>query len=363
MRDHLTRLAQKLAPEDHVPSWNYDEIVAADRKCGAADYGNSFPGSPCLVANTGLWEEAYCLIFGSFTSHRGIITALNKHLQEIKRGAFDEDQLLPRAEVEPFFAFDKLKFTSLSLMLLREVAPRSFDNPFFAFSMLVDGRGLSRSGLDVLSKMGLGMPHATYVRTLQQRQKSHSLQSRYFNLLTLTYSFSALLQMPCVLWLDNYSNILPVNIPRTSLELFKKCLWTASALQLVTRSEASNAVLVAVPGMPNELLENTALQQLKQLYLVAEVESIERYENSATRDINQIPLSGPATKLFSLDRLHPLGLEAFNIGSNTGLGSKILEWLDEERKSPPDNYRFICVDINIFTRILKVKVKYILNLC
>lgn len=170
---------------------------------------------------------------------------------------------------------------------------------------------------------------------------------------------------PHVMWMDNFSKLLPLSIPRNSLELFKSCLWTVYGFnQLPVDMDLS--LVYDLPAMPPQFHTLETLQGLRVSYTQIEgAESWQRFEHSLSRDICRVPLevlqSARERGDHILSKFFPYGIRPVNVGANHVLVDILEEYLVTDTKNPANNYQIVMTDINIYQRILKVPHNYYSN--
>jgi hypothetical protein len=162
---------------------------------------------------------------------------------------------------------------------------------------------------------------------------------------------------PHVLWIDNFSKILPRSIPRASLESFKACLWTVYGFNQLPGT--TNLDLVYdLSALPPQFQTEATKQCFQDVYLQAESEPWQRYDTSISRTLTRIPLELTSAARDREDnimaRFFPASIRPCNIGANHVLLEILEEYLEAEAKSPVATYQIIMCDINIYNRILKV---------
>lgn len=127
--------------------------------------------------------------------------------------------------------------------------------------------------------------------------------------------------MAVVEWWDNFSKLRPVNIPRSSVEIFKRCLWTVKALRICTQWVDLLVVVPAGTSMPMDISNHVGFVELKRAYLDMEGQPLSFFPISISREVTHIPLTdaAPERQEYNLKNLIPIGIFPENIGSNSGL--------------------------------------------
>jgi hypothetical protein len=163
---------------------------------------------------------------------------------------------------------------------------------------------------------------------------------------------------PHVKWLDNFSKFLPRILPAANLDLFKSCLWTVVGCRPLNLMTTPLTLVLDVPAMPSSFLSVNFVERIKEAFKAAETSSEKRYSGSVTKDMTRVPLeeSKPHNqRAVHQARFIPLDLQNVNIGSNIRL-VKIMEDLRvNEQVHPSSCYELYSTDINIFNRMLKVR--------
>lgn len=164
--------------------------------------------------------------------------------------------------------------------------------------------------------------------------------------------------VPHVRWIDNFSKILPRQIPTQDLKTYHSCLWTVEALRPVSEELPADMYDSRRPALPvNPRICSVALQDC---ILAMEYDTdLKLWDTSVTRDLCRVPLDD---SIPVRDRDEPtietipVSVEGMNVSSSIGLITK-LQNLCREYTLPDetiDRYCIINVDINIYIRSLKV---------
>lgn len=176
-----------------------------------------------------------------------------------------------------------------------------------------------------------------------------------------------MLDVPHVLWLDNYAHILRVNIPNADSGWWRNALWSAKAA--ITLDSLKNSAVVLKDnvnsGMPDlqSIFDVGTKERFTKIYIQQEVANSQCYDTCLSKFIRQVPIkpSTEETKKADLDRKFiPLGILGYNIGSNSGL-FKILTDIRVEEKNKPHTPALL-VDCNIYWRIMKVSLSIFADL-
>jgi hypothetical protein len=116
----------------------------------------------------------------------------------------------------------------------------------------------------------------------------------------------------------------------------------------------SLAILPGSSDMPASLMSRTFIERLERFYSHAETESLRRFDTSVSKHVTRLPV-GPDHDPAGLPwKFLPVDLRVFNVGSNYGLGSYLEEKRQKESKGPAARFELLLVDINIYTRFLRV---------
>jgi hypothetical protein len=182
------------------------------------------------------------------------------------------------------------------------------------------------------------------------------------------------MQLPHLLWIDNFSKFISRSIPTADKGVFSQCLWTGVSLFALPEGVGdaiSDGVKTdihgrTVPAMPTDILQyqsgvTTAVQYV--LSQGAEYSSIAAVTKYTVRtvplkvDTNIFPEVADDVNSYNMSHIRAVDLLEHNIGSNRGLLT-ILDTLCRERHihgdAPCTKYTTFNVDENIFWRILKV---------
>lgn len=168
-------------------------------------------------------------------------------------------------------------------------------------------------------------------------------------------------------WLDNFSKCYAVAVQSIDKGAFRDCAWTGDAFKVYVGPSVDTS-LGQLPAMPDQVfsedildLVNASLGRASRLGWMLFNRSLVNRLN-----VNTIPLK-PVIGPWSNQRLHRVlsecrdGLKNFhpseihpqNIGSNRGL-FLILKRMASERKASRQKFDFLCVDCNIFLRVVRV---------
>lgn len=164
-----------------------------------------------------------------------------------------------------------------------------------------------------------------------------------------------------VLWIDNFSKILPRSLPSTTSTLYSKCLWSVTGYVVPTARVLPSLVLrPELRAMPIQLLTDVSEAELISFYQDWERKAPSLcYLDSVSRLVRCIPIVPPTKAdvkkpVFLPDRLLP-----FNISSNPGL-IHVLRSCYADGKDDIGKYRVFLSDCNIQLRALKV---VLTNIC
>ena len=266
--------------------------------------------------------------------------------------------------------------------LISQLASRgtAVNRQLFFISLVMRHKGLSRSGLNMLSMMNLGLSPRSFDPELSdQLDRYRAYRRSETSLLVISFFivnyFHRRLRREriVVTWLDNFSKCYAVAVQSVDNGAFRDCYWTGKAFRTFISSNRSgivNSISIVnnapVPGMPNDLF--TAGIRGGIFATMARVfgHSWKKYQQSlVTRyNVNNIPCK-PVVDV--MDPVYPIlkrkpdGLREFypeeilpqNIGSNRGL-LVILKQMSDDRSAASTKYELLCCDCNIFMRIIKV---------
>ena len=166
-------------------------------------------------------------------------------------------------------------------------------------------------------------------------------------------------------WLDNFSKCYAVAMQSVASGAFRDCAWTGDAFKVYVGPDVD--ISLRSPGMPDDVFSPRNMANTRRRMVEISGTGWLLYDNSMVKkfNVNNVPLK-PVVDEKSHARLHQLllerrdGLEHFhptdihpqNIGSNRGL-LLILQKMSQERKADNGDHEFMCVDCNIFLRVLK----------
>ena len=183
------------------------------------------------------------------------------------------------------------------------------------------------------------------------------------------------MKTPHVLWLDNFSKSYAVAMQTISNGAFRNCQWTGLGVKKYIGRAVDLRLHLSTTGMPDNMFSRGLNTRMTQIITRMSSSQWSYFQSSyvVTMNVNQVPLK-PRVSWVEHPDLHrilsesrdgltnffPLKIEKHNIGSNRGLLT-ILKDLSIERKASlqagdTDNIRVVCVDCNIFMRVLKVRI-------
>lgn len=181
-----------------------------------------------------------------------------------------------------------------------------------------------------------------------------------------------------MVWMDNYSKQWRTRMVGLSSEAMKRCLWTCVAYKsfsfVVRMDHKIDRHGVVVPAMPTDpflaFADLSRFIKLTTQGLGGEMPLLFDKSLMTEWGANRLPLAGDlnlipepyrsstAAANDRSDDLYPRGLERENIGSNDGL-ARILRRFYEDRGMGTigcSKYSALTVDVNIFDRMMKVKI-------
>lgn len=225
--------------------------------------------------------------------------------------------------------------------------------------------GLSRSGITINSKYGMGVPLSTFDKIRKEKLEEAKQQTRLR------------LQGNHVLWYDNFSKFRKHTVPTIRKDVFSQCLWTGVTVNSYQgpyvnpniRYDRQNKI---IPAMPDDIFvyKDSVTKGIMTLY----DEGSDFFNCSLVKkfEVNNIPLKIDTAKYpamgstinseaNTLKHIHPWKLIEKNIGSNNGLISilrdlQIEHGMNEDGCRQPSKYIVMNVDENIYERILKVAI-------
>ena len=182
------------------------------------------------------------------------------------------------------------------------------------------------------------------------------------------------LQLPHLLWIDNFSKFISRSIPTADKGVFSQCLWTGVSLfslpdgvgDAISDRVQRGVDGRAIPAMPRDILQ----YQSGVMTAVYHVLSLGPEYNSSAAvtkyKVRTIPLKVDTNTFdevadnvnsYNMSHIRAVDLLEHNIGSNRGLLT-ILDTMCREKNihgdAPCTRYTTFNVDENIFWRILKV---------
>ncbi|GAB5354998.1 hypothetical protein AAMO2058_000168000 [Amorphochlora amoebiformis] len=250
-------------------------------------------------------------------------------------------------------------FTS-TVLLCASVTNLKISEAWYPLLLALRFRGLSLSGISLLSRIGIG------------RGKAH-FSVRYDKQITSQRKKVANLK-PQLLWVDNYNDNLAVQIPKNNI-FFNYSNWTAVCIKEhpfmdFTQPEANrwidgskdvqgvlrfpliekNKVLMSrFKPFENRLTTSMSCTlEVGHIPLKPELKNVRKHMKGSKLDHT---LKSIETKADAPRHMTPLSLLEHNVGSNKGLFLALLEICKFAEK---DKMLPVLVDVNIYKRVLKV---------
>ena len=207
-------------------------------------------------------------------------------------------------------------------------------------------RGLSKNGLSMLTKLGIGKPVSTFLQT-EKEQKQHASTQHH---------------MQTCMWVDNYSKMLAVQLPKNQ-RTFNEALWTVA----VAKHHPLHSDIV-LPRSNDFLVEIVANLPSKHEFVfqqntVTDMKLVHKYKVKLVPlkpDVKQVKDLHGVDNRMHLALLHnvgaprhlfPMSLFEFNIGSNIGMLRTMIHIKHTIRHN---NIQFVVCDCNTFWRMIKV---------
>lgn len=267
--------------------------------------------------------------------------------------------------------------TSFHFYVLAALASRgtAANRQLFYLSLVMRHKGLSRSGLQLLSGMNLGLPPRSFDPELVAHEQECALERRYLLVhvvwLHLVFSFSVISRTIMeskivVMWVDNFSKCHAVALQGIASGAFRDCNWTGQAIKVYQGPDVS-VDIDSFPAMPDHIFDTGTASIVrrrirtlcKQKWKYLQQSWVERFK------VNTVPVKPVVDPLAfpnlhrilnesrdGLRNFHPMAIMPQNIGSNRGL-MLILKHISDSR-SNASGFQFLCADCNIFMRIMKV---------
>jgi len=178
---------------------------------------------------------------------------------------------------------------------------------------------------------------------------------------------------PHVVWLDNYSHFLKVQMPSGDRGRWRDCQWTVVALHVTRELLEQNAEESKALGF---FLRSARAGHAmpKTMFLASDIESVvaclthisgngnlksDYYDSSLSKDVRRLPLKPPAIgteaeRYLKESIFLPKAVSPLNISSNKGLIQCLVDLL---RQYPKNDVRpiILMADVAIYVRLLKVR--------
>ena len=265
--------------------------------------------------------------------------------------------------------------------LISNLASRgtSVNRQLFFISMVMNHKGLSRSGLHILSLMNQGLSPRSFDAELvifeqSQAEKLRSvLLPQSININDMDIVFSKL-QRECisVMWIDNFSKSYAVAMQSVTTGAWRDCNWTGRGMKCYAGIHV-DIKLTMDSVMPDNIFSESIVSAVMSEMKVCQTDGWKRLRSSLVQKfkVNNIPLKPiPDPKYHpelcdvlldskdGLSAFHPLDILSHNIGSNRGL-LLVLKQIDDQRSDDMDRMEMLVADCNIFMRVMKVIVCFI----
>ena len=320
--------------------------------------------SICTGVDGGLLFEHFAATGGNRVSRRAVL-ALAKVCRDEKRECTAQESAdLVEDERVAFF------FHILSLLKNRG---RAANRQLFFVTLLAQARGLSRAGMEFMQSLGaclaprtFDLELATFMLSVESKQRSPCQGAVWTLMSHLCVVCSAVQGEVHVVWLDNFSKFYAIAVQGLG-GAAAECLWTARGLHRYVGPPVSSAIVPGLRGMPEKLFAAPLGVLFKQKMAAADAVSVGYFRDSVCfkHTVRRIPLkpvvcAAAEPELAAVLResrdgmrnFFPLGMLPENIGANRGLLLLLKELFGVQPR--PGHYSFLCVDCNIFLRILKV---------
>jgi hypothetical protein len=182
------------------------------------------------------------------------------------------------------------------------------------------------------------------------------------------------LQLPHLLWIDNFSKFISRSIPTADKGVFSSCLWTGVSLfalpegvgEAISDRVQRGVDGHTIPAMPRDILQYQS-SVMNAVYHVLSLGPEYNSKAAVTKyKVRTVPLKVDTNAFdevadnvnsYNMSHIRAIDLLEHNIGSNRGLLT-ILDTMCRERNihgdAPCTRYTTFNVDENIFWRILKV---------
>ena len=170
-----------------------------------------------------------------------------------------------------------------------------------------------------------------------------------------------------VMWVDNFSKSYAVALQGIEAGAWKDCNWTGRGIKTFTGHDVI-ITLGDQSAMPDDIFSDANVdvvrrnlsRKLRPGWRILKYSIVHKWQ------VNNVPLK-PVLDSFrhpalsrvlsesrdGLTSFVPMDVIPHNIGSNRGL-MLILKQISDERRVDDDRMQFLCVDCNVFMRILRV---------
>lgn len=355
-----------------------------------------------IVPLLGFLFEYYMYIASGYASNREWLRVIQ---------GLDDEEAMSVRDQQQFFESNKNKFVGWVLNHINLIGSNGRDQLSY-ITFVLHYYGLSREGIDILSKYGFGVTCAMFDK-FRERHAARGVHTLRYILLLLSivdiyivkkqcfktlpwqkkiliYVYdlfviivytnyyiiccSALQECGWILWIDNYSKFLARSIPTSLKGVFSSCLWTGAAAFHCNNKEVTFDMNVkynngdVIPAMPQNILQHSA-------EVLAGVNNVLRtcrnyYDRSVVKkyDVRNVPPKVDVKRFPHLTEIVndpnnstssvcPIELININIGSNEGLLRIIRNLYDKagmDSDATCSKYNLMNVDENIYWRIMKV---------
>ena len=365
--------------ESHVSSFGLNTFFSNLWVCGfigSITYSWCFSKKSAFfvsVPGCGFLFDDFVNRYASYSTHRTIRKVISKQNQGV-HCAVDERIRATIIDAE------KIAFRNYLVLMLNHMMQKAVLDIMWLFNLCLRRKGLSKTGMELVSDWGFGIGPRKYYEKLHAEVKlvGNTARSVVAIVVIFTTAFAQSLpwkpthflfgsaiaaSRPHAVWVDNFFRIFRWNIPTAQSSIRTDKCFTVSGIvttpELLGNPTPNRAVDLSfsrefISATPSDLFSEARINEFTRFYVDSEkkVRASTSHEGSVSKDIRRIPLRLDAQNLQREQKFNPRAIEDIDIGSNRGF-LDVMKTIEAENKDAKKYIPILC-DVNIYKRILKV---------
>jgi hypothetical protein len=264
----------------------------------------------------------------------------------------------------------------------------------FYMSLLWRHKGVSRSGIELMSHLNLGMALRTLDEYRERETRRQTEYTRYIcepycidpqhllssmrNTNFTSYIHREMMNRPNIQWWDNFNKNIAIQMQGVESGAYKPMNWCGKAIHVWRPTNPGSSVTLKIDSnadnvwsaMSEDLFEKKDMDTVRKWMKQVDDMGSDLYDMSVCvkYDVRRVPLKPDSKKALvfghkqlakalnehrdGMQDFFPMQIEDINIGSWTGLLTLLKNWSDDRQQE--DHYSILNTDCNIFLRIMKV---------